>query len=119
MRTILLLITFTVLSCTSLYAQESDNVRIPNIFTPNQDEVNDLFTIKTSGIEDLKCTIYNRYGETIYRFYGINGHWDGRTHAGIRCPDGVYFYLIELQKENGETSTKNGSVHLISGFNGK
>lgn len=97
------------------FAQNEPAVEIPNIFTPNGDGVNDLFKIKSSGYSNLKCTIFNRYGESMYVFYGLNGSWDGRTQIGLRCPDGIYFYLVELGSESGETETYQGSLHLISG----
>jgi len=83
-----------LLQCHSTFAQ--DVVVIPNIFTPDGDGINDVFRIQNSGFEQLTCTIYNRHGEPVYRFYGINGSWDGYTHAGVKVTPGVYFVIVEL-----------------------
>lgn len=71
-------------------------VDIPNVFTPNGDGVNDIFRINAAGYEEMTVTIYNRYGEQVYRFYGLNGSWDGHTHAGIKVSPGTYYVFVEV-----------------------
>ncbi len=88
-------------------------VVIPNVFTPNDDGVNDVFYIRSSGYEKLSCTIYNRYGVIVYQYFGLNGNWDGHTHSAVPCKDGVYFVVVEMTKENGEEYTFQGNLHLI------
>lgn len=109
---VLILLTFGSV-CAS--AQTEPTVEIPNVFTPNGDGVNDLFKVKSSGYSHLKCTIFNRYGEIMYVFYGLNGSWDGRTHAGLRCPDGVYFYVLDIGLDTDEIDSFQGKIHLFSG----
>jgi gliding motility-associated-like protein len=104
-----LISTFLLLTSLS-FAQ--DEVRIPNIITPNGDQVNDVFSIRTSGFETLKCTIFNRYGEPVYRFFGLNGNWDGRTHAGIKVSAGNYFVLVELERGDGTVETRQGNLQV-------
>jgi len=107
----LLVIALLLLVSTTSFSQ--DHVEIPNVFTPNGDGVNDFFTIRTEGYATLKCTIFNRYGSTIYRFFGLNGSWDGRTHAGMECVDGTYFVVLELTTESGEIKTFQGDLQLF------
>jgi len=107
----LLLIFILFLGTTTTFSQNS--VDIPNIFTPNDDEVNDFFKVRTNGYETLKCTIFDRYGSVVYQFFGLNGWWDGRSHAGIECTDGVYFVILELGVEGGETEYFQGDLQLL------
>ena len=86
---------------------------IPNVFTPNGDEMNDRFTIGTTNISFLSCDIYNRWGQKIYTWNGINGFWDGRTTSGTEIPDGTYFYIIQAKGLNGEEYFRKGVFSLI------
>jgi len=74
---------------------------MPNIISPNGDGVNDVFFITTTGFDKLTCTIYSRHGEVVYRFFGLNGNWDGYTHAGIKVSAGVYFVFLEVETRQG------------------
>jgi len=102
-----------ILLLTTSLSFGQDYVEIPNVFTPNNDGVNDLFEIRTEGYTTLKCTIFNRYGSVVYRYFGLNGNWDGRTHAGMECVQGTYFVVIELTTESGEVKTFQGDLQLI------
>ena len=107
-----LLLTIGLLTLSLGYSQNSD-VTIPNIFTPNNDGVNDFFEIKSNGFDALTCTIYNRHGGLVYRYFGLKGFWDGYTHSGEQCVDGVYFIILELTKQDGSKESFQGHVQLI------
>jgi gliding motility-associated-like protein len=79
-----------------------------NVFTPNNDGVNDLFLFKGLDEND-RGAIYNRWGLKIYEFSGINSVWDGRISSGEICSNGVYYYLIERKKEK----LTSGFIQLI------
>jgi gliding motility-associated-like protein len=105
------IILFLLLLCSpKIWAQ--DDVIIPNIITPNDDNLNDVFSIRASGYVALTCTIINRYGEPVYRFYGLNGTWDAYTHAGIKVVAGTYFVYVELEKPDGTTETRQGTLQV-------
>jgi gliding motility-associated-like protein len=110
------LLTTILLFCalSSFEAKAQDVVSIPNIFTPNEDGDNDFFRINSnSAFETLVCTIFNRYGEPIYRFYGLNGSWDGYTHAGIKVSAGVYYVLVEVGTSDGTSETQQATLQVI------
>jgi len=107
----LVVIFVLIFSASASFSQ--DSVEIPNVFTPNNDGVNDFFTIRTTGYESLNCTIYNRYGSVVYQFSGLNGWWDGRNHAGIKCSNGTYFVILKLGVEGGESKTFQGDLQLF------
>ena len=89
---------------------------IPNVFTPNSDNLNDVFKIvfsDTSQIEYVKGTIWNRWGGLIYEFsYPISTWWDG-TYNGNFCSEGVYFYIFNIKTIYGETFEYHGTVTLL------
>jgi gliding motility-associated-like protein len=107
------LITILFISVISSFAFAQESVEIPNTFTPNNDGVNDIFYIRISGYNTLKCTIINRYGDVVYIFYGLNGNWDGYTPAGLPCTDGTYFVSVEVSNDVGEISYYQGTLQLF------
>jgi len=78
--------------------QVNSDINIPNIFTPNSDGINDLwqFDLKKNAV----CIIYNRWGNKIFESNKNVIKWDGRTTSGIECADGIYYYVIQAEKEN-------------------
>lgn len=84
----------------------------PNSFTPNGDGFNDSFKAQTSGIKELKATIFNRWGEKISEWEGVNGTWNGDGLIG-QSPDGVYFYIAKAKDMFGTELEKYGSITLI------
>lgn len=85
----------------------------PNVFTPNGDGINDLFEIKTSGIENYHCLIFDRWGVKVFETTNAGNYWDGRTTSGMPCPDGTYYYLIEATGTDTKTIIKKGFVQVI------
>jgi len=89
-----------------------DDIHVPNIITPNDDNVNDIFFIRAVNYSSVSCTIVNRYGETIYRYFGSNGNWDGYTHAGVKVSAGTYFVIVEATDPNGSIVTRQSSLQV-------
>jgi gliding motility-associated-like protein len=90
----------------------SQDAVIPNIISPNNDGVNDVFFVRSTGYENLTCTIFNRYGQPIYRYFGLNGTWDAYTHAGVKVAPGTYFVLLELVVSDGTVTTQQGTLQV-------
>ena len=85
-------------------------VRKPNVFTPNEDDMNDEFTIEIPEKVE-KCaelTIYNRWGQIIYFSTGNNLKWDGKNSVGSKTPTGTYFYTLTIKDKKFE-----GSLNLM------
>ncbi len=110
MKKVASIVCFLFLATSYSYAQ--DDVLIPNIITPNDDNLNDVFSIRASGYATLTCTILNRYGQPIYRYFGLNGTWDGYTHAGVKVSAGTYFVYVELTKNDGTNETRQGTLQV-------
>ena len=101
--------------CDSLNATVSQDYTFfaPNLFTPNGDGINDLFFFKTSGIFNLNCTIYDRWGVKLYEWNTLSGHWDGINQSGVTASDGVYYYVAKGTKINNEDFSSTGCIELI------
>ncbi|MBA3665434.1 MAG: gliding motility-associated C-terminal domain-containing protein [Bacteroidetes bacterium] len=103
---------------------ETCEILIPDIFTPNNDNVNDEWKIKLpNGFKLKTVAVYNRWGTLVYNIDDalLNSEnskirvvrWDGRTTGGIECSDGVYFYVLHYTNKTGELQRKKGNVTLI------
>ena len=94
-------------------AQDSAKVEMPNVFTPNNDGVNDVFRPTYVGVKNVSGYIYNRWGEVIYQWWGIKGYWDGYTFpAGVAVPEGTYYYVVKAYSYTEEEIIKTGVVSL-------
>tara|TARA_B100001173_G_scaffold89235_1_gene76717 strand:- start:1309 stop:4380 length:3072 start_codon:yes stop_codon:yes gene_type:complete len=70
---------------------------VPNVFTPNNDQVNDTWNLEQAFLySNTEITIWGRYGNKVYESTGYDDAWDGKNESGNDVPDGVYFYHIEL-----------------------
>lgn len=88
-------------------------VIIPNIFTPNNDGMNDNFYIQTDYVSNYRLDIYNRWGYKLKELSPQDSIWDG-TYNSITVNDGVYYYTINYVDLLGETFTSSGFIHLIN-----
>lgn len=102
-------------SCESTRAQVMVTVglsglNIANTFTPNGDGVNDLWQI--NGINNYpqsEVQVFTRWGQRVFYSKGYTVPFDG-TFNGKSLPDGVYYYLINL---NTNCSLLSGSLTII------
>ena len=78
-----------------------DVLEIPNVFTPNGDQVNDYFEVTTDGVNVYEFTVFTRSGTRIYHSLSPRIFWDGNSLDGKELSDGIYYYVIE---EQGGTS---------------
>ena len=90
---------------------------IPNVFTPNNDSINDVWRFSLGKGNVLKgLNIYNRWGNEIAvtsRASVTQINWDGRTTSGEETPSGVYFFVLQYTDANGDEHKKNGYITLI------
>lgn len=86
---------------------------IPNVFTPNGDGNNDVFTVLATNLKSIEGEIYNRWGQKMFSWDNINGYWDGKTLAGKDAPDGTYFYIIRAEGLDGKEYFQKGTLTLI------
>lgn len=91
--------------------QSDSSTATANIFTPNEDGINDEWIIRNLPKNSL-IKIYDRWGVQVGGVEGPEGiqgtyKWDGRTTSGERCKNGVYFYVVTADK------TRRGFIQLI------
>ena len=79
------------------YPVQTIAITIPNVFTPNDDGVNDFYELQDEGISNVTAVIFDRWGKKVGEINGINDGWDGVNIAtGLPCNDGTYFVVLEV-----------------------
>ena len=70
---------------------------IPNIFSPNEDGINDVFIVDYSGKEYFSMKIFDRWGVKMYENIGNPAiGWNGSSPGGGAASEGVYYYAVEI-----------------------
>jgi gliding motility-associated-like protein len=105
--------TTTMIIIANQVVEDSLVIEIPNVFTPNNDNVNDLYEIKTTGVKEVSLQIFNRWGEMLYDKTDSKVAWNGLTQGGMSVPVGTYFYFVKALGYNGKEVQKQGSVSLF------
>ena len=90
---------------------------IPNVFTPNGDLSNDIFSLPFDAFKSFDLTITNRWGNIVCEKTNHTGMnlWDGNDMSGNKCSDGVYFYRITGEMYGGTLVNQHGFVTLVQG----
>ncbi len=82
---------------------------ITSLFTPNNDGINDYWYIPNlEQYGKLQVTVYNRYGQAVYRSDSYKNDWDG-TWNGYPLPSATYYYIIR----SSEKGIIKGVVNIV------
>ena len=84
-------------------------LEIPNFFTPNGDNIHDIWQIKgLYQYPDAKVMIFDRYGKLLVTYFGNENGWDG-TYNGKPLPSDTYWYQVVF---NDARSSITGDVTI-------
>ncbi len=87
---------------------------IPNTFTPNGDGINDFFTGKGLEIAEFEMSIFDRWGEEIFKSNNLGSGWDGTVRGkDAIAQEDVYVYRVILKDNFGTPHVYNGHVNLV------
>lgn len=90
-----------------------EGIIIPNVFSPNNDGINDWFYIPNTGMKEFSIEIFNRWGTKLWETTAPEIRWDGRTTAGVQVPDGTYFFILKAESLSGKDYSTTGHVNLV------
>ncbi|RPH32757.1 MAG: hypothetical protein EHM93_07980 [Bacteroidales bacterium] len=101
-----------------LYAKMVDNISFGNVFSPNDDGINDVWEVpKDYLFPDLNIEIFNRWGARVWSASGDKAAkgWNGRTDNGKELPIGTYYYVVKFNVNNSDGGWKpiNGSITIV------
>jgi gliding motility-associated-like protein len=93
-------------------SNDSLDIHIPNVFSPNGDAANPTWFITGNCIQTLECVIVNRWGDVMRTFTSNTDEWDG-TFNGKNVVAGVYFYKSTIQFSTGKTEVYHGHITVV------
>ena len=94
---------------------QGKTVIYPNVFTPNNDNINDLFTpILNLASENIELQIYSRWGNLLHTEINSNPIWNGLEDNSTPFEDGTYYYIILYTDKCGEKKSTSGFIQLIT-----
>jgi len=85
---------------------------IPNIFSPNGDELNDILLVYGGPYTSFDFEVFNRWGNSVFRSEDQKEGWDG-IFKGDKAPSAVYYYQFRGTHIRGEGVELSGNVTLI------
>jgi gliding motility-associated-like protein len=90
-----------------------DSFFVPNVFTPTQGPINNVFLVNAKYMSAYTIDIYNRWGQKMFTSNSPTNPWNGNVPDGSPAPDGVYYYIIRSTCADGHTFDHHGFVQLI------
>lgn len=87
---------------------------IPNVFTPDNDGINDFFQGYGSEVSEYDMYIFNRWGEMVFESHDYNLPWDGKMpESNEAYMQDVYVYKIIIKERDGKRKQYYGHVTLL------
>jgi gliding motility-associated-like protein len=87
---------------------------LPNVFTPNGDGNNDVFSIDLGSYTfvDYSLVILDKTNQLVFKSSLTQEIWDGKNMNGDRCPKGNYVYYLTGKTDTGKTITKYSTLRI-------
>jgi gliding motility-associated-like protein len=79
----------------ALVVYDSLQITVPNIFTPNNDGLNEVFSVTTNQELPVKLSIQNRWGNDVFTFEGVLKTGENKLWNGEDVTEGVYFVNLQ------------------------
>ncbi|MES2764144.1 MAG: gliding motility-associated C-terminal domain-containing protein [Bacteroidota bacterium] len=114
---------YIVVASNSRYCKIQDTVRvivdincgdffIPNVFSPNDDGLNDVINVHGRCISTYNLQIFSRWGEKVFETSTQENSWDG-TFRGKKLDTGVFVYRADGVSIDGQSFNMKGNITLI------
>lgn len=87
---------------------------IPTAFSPNGDGKNDSFSGKGIFIAEYEMSIFDRWGNLIYKTTDINQAWDGKANKGLEiAQEDTYIYSFMIKDTKKEVHYYKGALTIV------
>ncbi|MCC6369531.1 MAG: gliding motility-associated C-terminal domain-containing protein [Bacteroidia bacterium] len=95
----------------AIVVSEDFNVFVPDAFSPNGDNLNDVFIPVTRGVKSFNLMVFDRWGAKIFESSDKTMGWNGLT-GDKESPVDVYVWKVQVSSVRGEQKTFKGHVML-------
>jgi gliding motility-associated-like protein len=99
-------------ACITIEVSLESTLYIPNAFTPNGDDLNDVLYTPGTNIVTYHFMIYNRWGNLVFESDDMEKGWDG-TYKGERVKDDVYNYRLIAEGIDHAIYKKTGFIAVV------
>ena len=96
----------------NIHVEADFHLYVPNTFTPNNDDLNEIFLPIGRGIKTYYLSVFNRWGIQVFESSELQTGWDG-SFRGEECEIDTYQWKINISSESGESKELKGYVNLI------
>lgn len=90
----------------------ASSIEVGNFITPNGDNINDEFVVKTENIQEFNIVILSKAGSVVFESNSPELRWKGTENSGNVCPEGIYYYQITARGEDGKLYAPKGFIEL-------
>lgn len=102
----------TVIVQVYTFVCEEPYLFVPNAFSPNGDNENDVLYVRGPAIKEMTFRIYDRWGELVFESYDRLQGWDGTFRGKPLDPD-VYDYYLKVICVDDVESIIKGNITLM------
>ncbi len=95
-----------------IIVSEDFKIEVPDIFSPNGDGHNDILYVSANAVSWITLSIFDRWGELVFKSDNIDVGWDG-IYNNMPMNPATFLYYLKAGFPNGKTITKQGSIALI------
>jgi len=104
------------LADTSIYVKvvpDEKSVYVPNVFTPNNDGLNEGLYVRSPRIATMEWRIYDRWGKEVFKAFDQFTPWFGNDENGNELASGVYVYYLNAVFNNGKSRIFRGNITMV------
>ncbi len=99
-------------ACITIEVSPESTIYIPNTFTPNGDDLNDVLYTPGTNIVKYQFMIYNRWGNLVFESDDMGKGWDG-TYKGEPVKEDVYNYYLFAEGIDHAVYKKTGFIAVV------
>ena len=96
----------------TVLAENCGEVFVPNAFSPNGDQENDVLYVFGNCIKTMEFAIFDRWGNKVFETEDRKQGWDGK-YNGLMMNTGVYVYFLQATLIDNSSITKKGNITLM------
>lgn len=87
--------------------------KLPNIFTPDGDGTNDIFSVESEGLVDFTIVVLDERQKVVFESNNPDFEWNGMDKFGNKVNPGNYGYYIIARDSNGNKVNKFVSLQIV------
>jgi len=94
---------------------DCSDIFVPTAFSPNGDNVNDVFMVKTHSrecVQSISFEVFDRWGQMVFESFDVSSAWDGKF-KGKELSTAVFIYNLQAVLVDGTSIHKKGNLSLI------